>query len=359
MKAKCRQWTKDESVFAVIDTYAWHDDNQLCVAKDGNTPLISGWTTVGDQLRQGSPNLWWTGPEQIATLENLTSWAMSTGVLTKSTKFGIVYADRANDRLVKQQFASILARAGLTPKDTETMHYSAVDQSQAQAQGAVAVHNFQSQGVTVVFPLIPFTTFAVFLANAKSQSYKPRLLLSDFEQTVGGALGLLDAAQFDEQLDNQLGTTTMVLGNTDGPRGTAPNSPGYGPQEMSCYQAWLAHNPHYGDDHSDYHGYLESTGTAMAWCQNIRLFAQAATAAGTNLTRPGYVAAMGRTGSFPSTVVPTLGFGPGKPWGPQQFRVVKIHKNSDHACPPKEYDPNSPQGTCWLIQQDFQPLRHL
>ena len=35
-----------------------------------------------------------------------TSWAMSTGVLTKSTKFGIVYADRANDRLVKQQFAS-------------------------------------------------------------------------------------------------------------------------------------------------------------------------------------------------------------------------------------------------------------
>src|SRR5439155_15265343 len=235
MKAKCRQWTKDESVFAVIDTYAWHDDNQLCVAKDGNTPLISGWTTVGDQLRQGSPNLWWTGPEQIATLENLTSWAMSTGVLTKSTKFGIVYADRANDRLVKQQFASILARAGLTPKDTETMHYSAVDQSQAQAQGAVAVHNFQSQGVTVVFPLIPFTTFAVFLANAKSQSYKPRLLLSDFEQTVGGALGLLDAAQFDEQLDNQLGTTTMVLGNTDGPRGTAPNSPGYGPQEMSCY----------------------------------------------------------------------------------------------------------------------------
>src|SRR5205807_8076695 len=128
---------------------------------------------VGNQLQQASPNLWWTGAEQVATLENLTAWAMSAGVLSKSTQFGIIYSDRANDKVVRQQFDAILARAGLKAADTEVMHYSAVDQSQAQAQGAVAVHNFQAKHVTVVFPLIPFTTFAVYLANAKSQSYTP------------------------------------------------------------------------------------------------------------------------------------------------------------------------------------------
>ena len=127
---------------------------------------------------------------------------------------------------------------------------------------------------------------------------------------------------------------------------------------MSCYNVWKAHNPSYGASHSDYHGYLESTGTAMTWCQNIRLFAQAATMAGANVTRLGFGVAMAHVSSFAGTVVPVLAYGPNRAWGPQQYRVVKIHKNSDRACPPKEYD-NTPQGTCWLVQQDFQAMRRL
>ena len=92
---------------------------------------------------------------------------------------------------------------------------------------------------------------------------------------------------------------------------------------------WKAHNPNYGANHKDYHGYLESTGTAMTWCQNIRLFAAAARLAGPNLTRTGFDAAMARLSSFPGTVVPELNYGSGKAWGPRQSRAVQVHKNDD------------------------------
>lgn len=358
MKAKCQQWTQVEKVFAVVDEYAWHDDNQLCITQQGHTPLISGWTSIERQLELGAPYLWWTGPEQIATLENLVAWAKATGVLTSTTKFGIVYADRSNDAIVRQQFSAVLSRAHLRPTDVETMHFDITDQSQAEAQGAIAVHNLQSKNVTVVFPLIPFTTYAVYLTNEKSQSYYPRLLLSDFEQSVSASLGLLDSGAFDQPLQDQVGTTTMVLGDADGPRATSSNSPGYPPQGQDCDKVFGAHNPNYqGTQGNPWHGHIESTGIAAIWCQNIRLLATAARMAGTTLTRDGFNAAMAQISSFPGTVVPDLSYAPGRYWGPHLYRVVDVHKNNDNRCPPTEYQPHAPQGTCWLILKEFQPMQ--
>ena len=358
MKAKCQQWTQVEKVFAVIDTYAWHDDNQLCVTQQGHTPLLSGWTSVSNQLNQGSPYLWWTGNEQVAALENLVSWARGAGLLTKSTKFGVLYADRSSDSAVRQQFGAALARAGLSPADVETMHYDALDQSQATAQGSIAVHNFQIKGVTVVLPLIPVTTLTTYLTNEKLQAFFPRLLLSDFEQSISAGLGLLDSGAFDAPLNNQLGTTSLVLGNSDGPK-TEGAAPGYSPAEADCWHVFVAHNPKYaGTSGSPWHGFIESTGTAETWCQNIRLFAAAARLAGPNLTRDGFDTAMATLSSFPGTVVPNLSFGPSQRAGSHLARVVRIHKNSDSACPAKQYD-NTPQGTCWMIAQDFQPMQRI
>jgi hypothetical protein len=370
MTADCQKWTQVEKVFAVIDTSAWFGDNQLCITQQGHTPLISGYASVQKDLDTGAPNLWWTGVEQVATLENLVAWAQGAGLLNKSTKFGIVYADRSTDTIVRQQFGAALARAGLTPTDVETMHFDATDQSKAEAQAAIAVHNMQFKGVTVVLPLIPFTTFVVYLSNEKSQNFIPRLLLSDFDQEISASLSILGGGNnpacdtpcpplpYDQELNGQMGTTAEVLGNSDGPKQVSANAITYGAAATDCwngFKAYLARNPGAPPrDDGNYHGTIEATGTAMTYCQNIKLFAAAARVAGPNLTRVGFDAAMGSVARFPATLVPELTY-TGHHWGPDQYRVVQLNINPpQYRCPPTQQ--GKPQGNCWLVVTNFRPL---
>jgi hypothetical protein len=99
----------------------------------------------------------------------------------------------------------------------------------------------------------------------------------------------------------------------------------------------------------------------MTWCQNIYLFAQAATAAGNNLTRDGFNAAMGQIRGFVGGIVPDLTFGqdPYAFAGPHQYRMVEIWVNdrSNNQCPFLQQDGN-PQGSCWLVKSDFAPGLH-
>ena len=370
MTADCQKWTQVEKVFAVIDTSAWFGDNQLCITQQGHTPLISGYASVQKELDAGAPYLWWTGVEQVATLENLVAWAQGAGVLTKSTKFGIVYADRSTDTIVRQQFGAALARAGLTPTDVETMHFDTTDQSKAEAQAAIAVHNMQFKGVTVVLPLIPFTTFVVYLSNEKSQSFIPRLLLSDFDQEITASLGILGGDNnpacsqpcpplpYDQELNGQMGTTAEVLGNSDGPKQVSPNAITYGPAATDCwnaFKAYLARNPSAPPrDDNTYQGDIEATGTAMTYCQNIKLFAAAARQAGPYLTRDGFDSAMGTVTRFPATIVPELTF-TDHHWGPDQYRVVQLNINPPaYKCPLTQE--GKPQGNCWLVITNFRAL---
>ena len=74
--------------------------------------------------------------------------------------------------------------------------------------------------------------------------------------------------------------------------------------------------------------YIEEQGPVQAWCQEIRLFAAAATAAGPHLDRRTFVEAMAKIKNFPGGFSPTLTYGPDKFYGPTQYRVVKLHTNS-------------------------------
>jgi hypothetical protein len=94
----------------------------------------------------------------------------------------------------------------------------------------------------------------------------------------------------------------------------------------------------------------------MTWCQNIYLFAQAATMAGPNLTRDSFVNAMSQIQGFGGSVVPDLTFGSTVRSGPHNYRNVQIHVNHDKACPKKYV--GGDQGSCWLIKQDFVPAAH-
>jgi hypothetical protein len=82
MRAQCEDWTKgNPAAFAVLDGIGtWQGDNQLCVTKEGHTPLLSQWTTVSNWTTEGAPYLWWTGPSQDAVLQALVNWGLSSGM---------------------------------------------------------------------------------------------------------------------------------------------------------------------------------------------------------------------------------------------------------------------------------------
>ena len=71
MRALCKDWTQGSpAAFAVLDGVGdWTGDNQLCVTQEGHTPFIGQWTTVSNWTQEGSPYLWWTGPDDASILQ--------------------------------------------------------------------------------------------------------------------------------------------------------------------------------------------------------------------------------------------------------------------------------------------------
>ena len=62
-----------------------------------------------------------------------------------------------------------------------------------------------------MIPLIPFNVFFPVLGAETQQGYFPRLLLSDYENSIESALGLLPFP-YEKAIDGQEGVTTETLG---------------------------------------------------------------------------------------------------------------------------------------------------
>jgi len=62
-------------------------NNQLCVAQEGHTPFIGQWTTVTNWTNEGSPYLWWTGPDQATILQAVVNWGLGAGLLGGTHKW--------------------------------------------------------------------------------------------------------------------------------------------------------------------------------------------------------------------------------------------------------------------------------
>jgi ABC-type branched-subunit amino acid transport system substrate-binding protein len=337
MRADCKDWTQSQEVFAVVDAYGWHDDHQLCITQEGHTPLISKWTTVTDWTQRGNPYLWWTGPDSVEVLDNLV--ASSVDVL-RSNKFAVVVSDRESDKLALQYLEASLSRAGV--KEAIAPQQLSFTPGISASQAPLVIQQLQAAGVTVVLPVLPYITLLTYLQNEDSQQYYPKLLLSDYESEIQAMLGLAET-QYEKELQDTVGPTAFRLGSAESPKG-------YTALGQRCSDQFHKQDPNYSQN-------LEGPGSAMTWCQNIYLFAQAATMAGNNLTRDTFNNAMSQIQNFGGSVVPDLTFGSDQRAGPHLYRTVQIHVNHDNACPDLQQDGN-PQGSCWLIKRDFQPAVH-
>ncbi|MGO8873117.1 MAG: ABC transporter substrate-binding protein [Acidimicrobiales bacterium] len=355
MRGLCKTWTEGSpAAFAVLDGIGdWTGDNELCITQEGHTPFIGQWTTVTNWTNQGSPYLWWTGPDQAAVLQAVVDWGAKAGLLGRggTGKLGVIAGDRASDQAALDDYLlPDLRRAGVTPV-VETVASDPNDTTTTDAEAPLAVQQLRSAGVTSVVPLIPFNVFFPVLEAESSQQYYPRLLLSDYESSIEAALGLLPIP-YAKALNGQEGVTTETLGGIDDDR---PESQGgYDPGLRSCFTLW--HKTYPQVPPGDLSFYIEEQGPIAGWCQVIRLFAAAARAAGPDLNRRTFVTAMSKITDFPGTYAPVLSYGPDKRDGPTQYQVVELHINSPVSAQCKLPKDRIPQITCWVPVVPFTPL---
>ncbi len=353
MQSLCQQWTQgNPAVFAVVDGIGtWIGDEQLCVTQQGQTPLISAWSTTTNWTNLGSPYLWWTGPDMAPVLSAVVQWGESSGRLGHGKKVGVVVSDQAPDQAALNDFLlPDLKKAGITPM-VQTVAGSADQTAATNSDAQLAVEKFKSAGVQSVIPLIAENVLFPYVAAENAQQYYPQLLLSDYQSTVEAALGLIPVP-YEQALNGQEGVTTETLGGFDDNRPEAQG--GYDPGVRSCYNTWHAYHPKPIAGTTSF--YIEEQGPIQGWCGAIRLFATAAKDAGKNLNRRTFVEAMSKITNYPGTLSPVWTFGPNKFYGPTQYQVVKIHNNVPPSSQCKLKTNHKPQGTCWVTVEPFKPL---
>jgi len=353
MRALCKTWTEGSpAAFAVLDGVGdWTGDNQLCITQEGHTPFIGQWTTVTNWTNEGSPYLWWTGPDQAAILQAVVDWGLSAHLLGGTQKVGVIAGDRASDQLALNDYLlPDLRNAGITPV-VKTIASDPTETATTGTEAPLVIQQLRSAGITSVIPLIPFNVFYPVLQAETAQQYYPRLLLSDYESSIIAALGIIPNP-YEQALDGQEGVTTETLGGIDD---ASPQSQGgYDPGVRSCWVPW--HKAYPQVPAGKVTDYIEEQGPVVGWCQAIRLFATAAKAAGPDLNRRTFVTAMSKITNFPGTYSPILSYGPNKRYGPTEFQVVKLHNNVPPSSQCKLTSQGKAQGTCWVTVTPFAPL---
>ena len=164
-----------QPVFAVLDGLGdWTGDDQLCITQEGHTPFIGQWTTVTNWTNQGSPYLWWTGPDQAAILQAVVNWGLSADLIggddqgrghrrrpgvrpggPQQTTCCPTSAEPGSPRWSRPSTPTRTTRPPPTPRHRWSSSSSA------------------SAGVTSVIPLMPFNVFYPVLQAETAQQWYP------------------------------------------------------------------------------------------------------------------------------------------------------------------------------------------
>jgi hypothetical protein len=220
-----------------------------------------------------------------------------------------------------------------------------------ESDAPLVVQKLHSAGINTVLPLVPFNAMFPILGAETSQSYFPRLLLSDYEFSIESSLGLIPYP-YTKALNGQEGITTETLGGIDDDRPYSEG--GYDPGDRQCWVVWHKAYPQIPKGNQNF--YIEEQGPVQGWCQEIRLFAQALKLAGRDLNRRTFVEAMAKISDFPGGYSPVLSYAPGRFAGPTDYRIVKLYVNIPPTAECKMPKDHIPQTVCWVVQKNWTPL---
>jgi Periplasmic binding protein len=353
-RSLCKQWTQgNPPVFAVLDGLGTFEGvNQLCITREGHTPMLSQWTTTTNWTNLGAPYLWWTGADDAPILAATVKWGRSTGRLGQGAKVGVVVSDEVSDQdALHAYLLPDLKKIGVDPQ-VVTITADVGETASTDTDATLAVERLKAAGVQSVIPLLPENAFTPYVGAETSQDYFPKLLLSDYQSEIEVALGLIPIP-YEKALNGQEGVTAETLGGIDLP---VPESQGgYDPGVRSCWTVW--HKTYPQTPKGNINDDIEEQGPVQGWCQEIRLFAKAATMAGKNLNRRTFVEAMAHITKFPGGYSPVLSYGPHRFSGPTQYQVVEVHDNHPPTTQCKRGPPPAPAaGVCWVVVQTWKPL---
>ena len=353
-RSLCKQWTQGSPpVFAVLDGLGTFEGvNQLCVTREGHTPMLSQWSTTTNWTDLGAPYLWWTGADDAPILAATVQWGLSSGRLGHGTKVGVVVSDEESDQdALHSYLLPDLKKIGVDPQ-VVTITADVGETATTDSDATLAVERLKAAGVQSVIPLLPENAFTPYIGSETSQDYYPKLLLSDYQSEIEVALGLIPIP-YEKALNGQEGVTAETLGGIDLP---IPESQGgYDPGVRSCWAVW--HKAYPQTPKGNINDDIEEQGPVQGWCQEIRLFAKAATMAGKNLNRRTFVEAMSHITNFPGGYAPVLSYGPDKFSGPTQYQVVEVHDNHPATTQCKRGPAPAPAaGACWVTVQKWKPL---
>ncbi len=353
-RSLCKQWTQGSPpVFAVLDGLGTFEGvNQLCITREGHTPMLSQWSTTTNWTDLGAPYLWWTGADDAPILAATVNWGLSSGRLGHGTKVGVVVSDEESDQdALHAYLLPDLKKIGVDPQ-VVTITADVGETATTDSDATLAVERLKAAGVQSVIPLLPENAFTPYIGSETSQDYYPKLLLSDYQSEIEVALGLIPIP-YEKALNGQEGVTAETLGGIDLP---IPESQGgYDPGVRSCWTVW--HKAYPQTPKGNINDDIEEQGPVQGWCQEIRLFAKAATMAGKDLNRRTFVEAMSHITNFPGGYAPVLSYGPEKFSGPTQYQVVEVHDNHPATTQCKRGPPPAPAaGVCWVTVQKWKAL---
>lgn len=315
MQAACVEMAEDHKVFAAIAPAGFYGDAEVCMANK-KTPLLTANNSSADtNYRREQGWVRQTSMNKDRLVKNWVDWMVATGQVAGGTKHGLVYTDVPEDRqLVNEVLIPYMESKGLRKPQVAALSLGTADTSTAEAQAAVL--KFKSDGVELIWPVTNFLQWYLFLQQADAARYFPRYTASDFGLIATDATSFYPPSQWADVM----GVTTTRTG--EGPVGGLPVDPAF----QECKAVYNAAGEQIGKDPDDPSkpDSLEVANLSF-YCEHLALFADAARRAGVNPTRPGFLGALGTTGTWNHRVAMTerLTFTPEKYDGADLFAIVQ------------------------------------
>jgi hypothetical protein len=293
--AACTAMASDSRVFAVVGTAALiYAATQRCITTESRLPMIHSYAlSHAFQAAAGGYDIT-SAPDLDRIAAEWATTAADTGSVTPDSKVGVFTdACEPSNTVMKTTFAQRLQAAGVS-----NITFAEVDCDPAAQQTQVpnAVLRLKSAGVDHAFLATAYIGVQNFLQNAQLQGWHPKYFTSPYD---GLASDLFDKNFPKEQWDR---TPSIVYGTVATAPGGEATAPGFAGCADIVARAGLA--PMHND---------VANAEALGLCEHfLQIFVPAATAAGPNLTRDGFVASVQSMGPYVSALYQSASFGPGK-----------------------------------------------
>lgn len=321
MRAKCLSATEDDKVFAVL-TPSYFADPVLCVTQQHKTPMILAGGTTQDIVGKSKGLLYLTNFTTEHAIQALVDPLVTSKAL-KGKKVAVLLEDTPGfDTAIENGLVKPLAKHGVSIADKVTIAATADGISALPA----AVQRLKSEGVDGVFLGVNAIFSSLFMQAAAKADYTPQYFASDLSENT---TDILTQAAPKGQMDGALGTTWRRTGSST--IGQAPS-----PFDTTCNATYAKQA-----DVAPAKAGTNVYGSIAGQCSLVDVFAQAATAAGKDLTVASFTKALQGLSNFQLGYGGKGSFGKNKFDAPDEVRTVKY----------------KPSCNCWIPTNAYQPVK--